>query len=148
VPVSRPRDHARAAGVVVTVYLLHAARPYVPEGCEARPWCWLSHYAGWCDDIDERMRKHQAGQGANVCRVWKEAGIPFALARTWPGGRIDERRLKNSRHLPRFCPECYPKPRIDRWAGGREAHPLIVRVKAREYDPVMVTDPWAIAAAG
>jgi hypothetical protein len=103
----------------VTVYLLHADRPYIPVGCEARPWCWLQHYAGWCPDLAERMRKHRAGYGSNVCRVWKDAGITFRLARTWPGGRGRERTLKGKgQHFPRKCPLCHPMPRIDQWAGG------------------------------
>lgn len=132
----------------MTVYLLHADRPYIPAGCEDRPWCWLLHYLGSALDLDERVRTHRAGRGANVCLVWKRAGITFTLARTWDGMRAEERRIKRAYHFRRICPLCHPMPRINRWAGGRESPPC-VRVKARNIDPVTIDDPWAaIPAAG
>lgn len=116
----------------MTVYLLHAERPYIPVGCERKPWCWMRHYLGSAVLLESRIAAHQGGGGSNVCLVWKQAGIPFVLARTWEGGRAEERRIKRAYHFPRICPECHPMPRINRWAGGQIASP------ADSYDP------WAV----
>ena len=36
------------------------------------------------------------------------AGIPFTVARLWPGGRRVERALKRCGGAGRFCPVCTP----------------------------------------
>lgn len=89
-----------------TVYLLHFDRPYR----HAR------HYLGWCraGRLDERLAEHRAGRGARLMAVIKDAGIGFELARTWPGPRALERRLKNCHNTPRKCPLCGVTPRLMR----------------------------------
>lgn len=134
----------------MSVYLLHADRPYIPAGCEGRPECWLCHYLGSAPDdtaplwpnLAERIAAHRKGRGSNVCLVWKRAGITFTLARTWPGGRTEERRIKRSYHFRRLCPVCHPMPRIDRWAGGQLPRPC-ERIKTRLINPATIDDPWA-----
>lgn len=84
------------------------------------------HYLGETDKpVDERRDEHQAGCGANLTAHASAAGITFVVARTWPGGRAEERRLKGrpkgSHELKQLCPNCHPMPRIDRWAGGTPA---------------------------
>ena len=86
---------SRARGVEGTVYLLHFDRPYH----HAR------HYIGFATDLDRRMEEHRAGRGARLMAVIASAGIGFVVARTWPGDRKLERRLKNY-HGPRLCPIC------------------------------------------
>jgi hypothetical protein len=88
------------------VYLLHFDRPYR----HAR------HYLGWCraGRLDERLAEHRAGRGARLMAVIKDAGIGFELARTWPGPRALERRLKNCHNTPRKCPLCGVTPRLMR----------------------------------
>jgi predicted GIY-YIG superfamily endonuclease len=80
----------------VTVYLIHFDRPYH----HAR------HYLGSARDLQARLHQHANGTGANLMRVIKEAGIGWTLARTWDGGRKEERRLKNRKEAPRLCPMC------------------------------------------
>ena len=63
------------------------------------------------DDLDARLAKHAAGQGARLMAVVKEAGIEWELARTWPGGRARERQLKRQGGAARMCPLCGIKPR-------------------------------------
>lgn len=134
----------------MTVYLLHAIRPYIPEGCAGRPECWLRHYLGSALDDDgptwanlaERIGAHRRGRGSNVCLVWKRAEIPFILARTWPGGRREERRIKRAYHFARLCPECHQMPRIDRWAGGQLPR-LCERIKVPKGTRITIDDPWA-----
>jgi predicted GIY-YIG superfamily endonuclease len=79
-----------------TVYLLHFDRPYR----HAR------HYVGWASDLDGRLEHHRKGTGARLMAVIAAAGIGFVLARTWPGDRTLERRIKNRHETPRLCPVC------------------------------------------
>lgn len=79
------------------VYLLHFAPAYK----HAR------HYLGYADDIARRVAEHQAGAGARLTQVAVEAGAELILARTWEGAdRNVERRLKNTRSVPSYCPIC------------------------------------------
>jgi predicted GIY-YIG superfamily endonuclease len=78
------------------VYLLHFNEPYH----HAR------HYLGSADDLDERIRQHQAGTGARLTQVIREHDIGFTLARTWEGGRNEERKLKRRHNSPKLCPLC------------------------------------------
>jgi predicted GIY-YIG superfamily endonuclease len=80
-----------------TVYLLHLTEPFG----HAR------HYMGWASDLPRRLAHHQAGTGANLLRHVAKAGIGWELARTWPGDRAEERRLK-ARASTRRCPLCVP----------------------------------------
>ncbi len=79
-----------------TVYLLHFATAYK----HAR------HYLGYTANLEERLARHAAGNGARLVQVITEAGIAFVLARTWPGNRTLERQLKNQKHAGRLCPIC------------------------------------------
>jgi predicted GIY-YIG superfamily endonuclease len=96
-----------------TVYLIHLDVPYK----HAR------HYTGWTANLDARLHAHRNGQGARLMEVITAAGIPWRLARTWPGGRDRERAIKNRHEAPRLCPECTAPPRPVRT--GRSAPPAI-----------------------
>jgi hypothetical protein len=87
-----------------TVYLLHFDRPYK----HAR------HYTGWAADLDARLALHGAGGGARLLAVVHAAGIGWALARTWPGGRARERQIKRQGGASRCCPMCGVTPRDKR----------------------------------
>lgn len=78
------------------VYLLHFNRPYK----HAR------HYLGSTNNLNARLERHRAGNGARLIEVITQAGIGFTLARTWEGGRTLERRLKNWHNSPKLCPIC------------------------------------------
>jgi predicted GIY-YIG superfamily endonuclease len=84
-----------------TVYLLHFDTSYVHTG----------HYMGWTEDLPERLARHQTGSGARLLAVVKSAGIGWTLARTWPGTRALERRLKNRGGHARLCPICQEQRR-------------------------------------
>lgn len=83
-----------------TVYLLHLEEPFG----HAR------HYTGWADggNLSRRLAHHLAGSGANLLRHVGKAGIGWELARTWPGDRREERRLKKQGGASRRCPLCIP----------------------------------------
>ncbi len=78
------------------VYLLHFDEPYH----HAR------HYLGSANDLNERLRQHEAGTGARLTQVIREHEIGFTLARTWDGGRDEERKLKRRHNSPKLCPIC------------------------------------------
>jgi hypothetical protein len=81
-----------------TVYLIHFIKPYK----HAR------HYLGYSQNLDKRITDHLCGMGARLMEVITTAGIDWKLARTWPGDRWLERRLKNRHEAPRLCPICNP----------------------------------------
>lgn len=98
----------------MTVYLLHLDRRVNPDH-PAR------HYMGSAKKLLARLDKHCFNPDARLMQVAKERGIGFALARTWPGGREVERKLKRRKEGPRLCPICRgekPFRRYDPTNGG------------------------------
>jgi predicted GIY-YIG superfamily endonuclease len=88
-----------ASDVPGTVYLLHLDPPYK----HAR------HYLGWAADLAARMADHAEGRGARLLAVQKAAGGTWHLTRTWTDAtRSYERRIKNTGHVPHYCPACQP----------------------------------------
>lgn len=82
-----------------TVYLLHFDRPISDKHT-------TQHYIGWAKYLPSRALAHMRGQGARLTQVAVERGIGFVIAQTWPGDRTLERKLKNRKSAPRFCPIC------------------------------------------
>ena len=79
------------------VYLLHFDKPYKHA----------AHYCGYTKDLETRLDEHASGTGARLMQVIREAGIGFKLARVWRGqGRKFERRLKRTKSVRDYCPEC------------------------------------------
>ncbi len=87
----------------MVIYLLHIQPPYK----HAR------HYLGVAEDLDARLKLHQAGRGARLTQVSIENGCTLKLVRTWSGNRVEERRLKRQKNSPRFCPLCNPQLKGD-----------------------------------
>ena len=87
-----------------TVYLIHFRKPYK----HAR------HYLGYSANLDKRITDHLCGMGARLLEVITDAGIEWKLARTWPGDRELERRLKNRKEAPALCPICSGKAALRR----------------------------------
>lgn len=83
----------------MTVYLLHFERPISPNHT-------AQHYVGTAKMLACRLDMHKVRPDARLLQVAKERGIGFALARTWRGGRIEERKIKNRKEGPRLCPIC------------------------------------------
>jgi hypothetical protein len=82
------------------VYLIHFDRRYAHA----------AHYLGWTEDLADRLSRHHAGNGARLMAVITDAGIGWTLARTWPGTRALERRLKARGGHARNCPVCRTEP--------------------------------------
>jgi predicted GIY-YIG superfamily endonuclease len=79
-------------------YLLHFSKPYKHA----------KHYLGTTQDLLARLQLHDAGKGARLTQVVREAGIDLQLVRTWPGNRTLELKLKRQHNSPRLCPICNP----------------------------------------
>ncbi len=81
------------------VYLIHFNTPLFHA----------KHYMGSTDSLKRRLAEHRSGNGSRLMEVITEKGIGWQLAKTWPGGRAEERKLKRQKHGPRLCPICNPK---------------------------------------
>jgi predicted GIY-YIG superfamily endonuclease len=79
-----------------TVYLLHFSQAYKHA----------KYYVGYTTNLSARLEAHNKGNGARLLEVITQAGLSFQLARTWQGTRKDERKIKNQKNAPRFCPVC------------------------------------------
>lgn len=95
------QPHLADRGGAGTVYLLHLDPPYK----HAR------HYTGWASagNLGYRLAHHAAGTGANLLRYAAKDGGTWRVARTWPGGRNLERRIKRRGGAARVCPVCRPE---------------------------------------
>lgn len=94
-------------GRTSTIYLLHFTPPYrVPIGETGRV-KEAGHYMGSTSaPVAERLATHMAGRGSPLVRAAIGAGCTITLAASWPGDRLEERRLKRHRHHARRCPIC------------------------------------------
>jgi hypothetical protein len=88
-----------------TIYLIHFERPIGghPRG---GPRLFARHYLGHAVDLEARIAEHRRGQGSRLMAAVAAAGINFVVARTWPGDRALERRLKRRHDSPGLCPMC------------------------------------------
>jgi hypothetical protein len=112
------------------VYLLHFSELYIPYP-DAPPCACAGHYTGFAPGgpqaLKQRLAKHGTAAGARLMLVVAQAGITWELARTWPGDRRLERRLKNQGGASRRCPLCGVIPRpgpLPRCADGRVSRSL------------------------
>jgi hypothetical protein len=92
-----------------TVYLLHFLEPI---GNPANRRAMAQHYIGWAQDPANRISVQTAGNGAAIVRAVQAKGVGFLVAATWPGTRSLERRLKNRKCAPRYCPICRQQCRL------------------------------------
>jgi hypothetical protein len=86
-------------GVVYLVHLDRRLGSDHPKGA-------ARHYLGTTINLDRRLTQHRDGTGARMLAAAAERGIGFDVVRTWPGGRAEERRLKNQHNARRMCPAC------------------------------------------
>jgi hypothetical protein len=89
-------------------YLLHFDRPIGSDNPRGR----AQHYLGYADRLDRRALQHLTGRGAKITQALVAHGIGFQIARTWPGSRSFERKLKRRKEAPRLCPICRGLPPI------------------------------------
>lgn len=94
-----------------TVYLLHLDKPI---GDLTNPHGQAQHYLGWAKDLDRRIAVHRSGNGSPLIAAARRLDIACSLARTWPGDRNLERRLKNRHNAKLLCPLCSGKAAYNR----------------------------------
>jgi len=84
------------------VYLLHFDKPLHHA----------QHYCGWTSNgVEQRLATHLAGNGSKLVKAVVANGSEVAVARVWDHdgwqtARQRERRMKNTHHLPSYCPVC------------------------------------------
>lgn len=85
--------------------------------CFDRKYKHCRHYIGFCEDgnLEQRIARHRAGNGARLMEIVTQAGIGWEVTRVWPDGdRNFERKLKNRKNAAVLCPRC----RAAKKAGG------------------------------
>src|SRR5215472_15166127 len=105
------KRHSTRAG---TVYLVCFRNP---DGSKA----WVGHaghYVGWSRFLSQRKVRHEAGHGARLTSVAVSLGLVLELARTMPGSKNDEYRVKCSGGQTRYCPLCSPSPLRGVWGAA------------------------------
>ena len=112
------------------VYLIHFEKAYK----HAR------HYLGYAQDVDVRLQRHRAGNGARLMEVIVDAGISWEVSRLWPcedehQARLLERRLKHWHGSGQFCPLCQGKP-LDPYTSLRQGHwPMALHTSVGKRQP-------------
>lgn len=84
-----------------TVYLIHLDSKLAHS----------QHYIGFTelDDVDQRLKVHESGQGSPMLRAANQKGISYHVSRIWHDKtRGFERRLKNAKKSRLLCPVCNP----------------------------------------
>jgi hypothetical protein len=119
--------------LTTTCYLLHFAEPI---GNPANPVGQAQHYTGSTADlVAELARLAGPGCHAKIMREVNRQGISWQLARTWPGDRKRERRIKDMGGARRHCPLCGAIPswymRGDVMIGG---YSMVAALLSRQFE--------------
>lgn len=85
------------------VYIIHFDRPWITSDGRT-----LEHYVGFSKQVEKRLHHHRKGSGANFLREAITRGISFRLVVRFSGTKRDERRLKVTGHIKKYCPCCNP----------------------------------------
>jgi predicted GIY-YIG superfamily endonuclease len=102
----------------MTVYLLHFTTPI---GDLDNPHGAAQHYLGYTPaSVEQRLDEHAKGIGARICAAAVQAGADLLVARTWPGGRPLERRLKRYKKAHKLCPLCAGDAALRRMPAAHE----------------------------
>jgi predicted GIY-YIG superfamily endonuclease len=102
------------------VYLLHFEKKYKHA----------QHYIGYTDNLEKRLKRHQAKQGSKFVAAMLNNGINFLLARTWEGVDYSfERKLKNRHKSSMFCPICKNEKELKNIAKKFNISPMNLSIK-------------------
>ena len=103
----------------MSIYLLHIDPPYKHA----------KHYCGFTPDlrVNRRAMEHidgVRGKASPLILAALDAGCAVTIARRWEGAqhdRIQERKIKNTRRVPDYCPVCRAKRRqASKTKGGQQ----------------------------
>jgi hypothetical protein len=99
-------DPANASYPGSWVYLVCLDPPIAHP--EAGPHASCSHYTGQSFDLPARQAAHGTSEGARLLEYQRARGGTWHIARTWKGGRWEERGIKDWRNGPLLCPDHSP----------------------------------------
>jgi hypothetical protein len=115
-------DPANASYPGSWVYLVCLDPPIAHP--ELGPHASCSHYTGQSWDLPTRQAAHGTSDGARLLEYQRARGGTWHIARTWKGGRWEERGIKDWRNGPLLCPDHSP--------GNRRGQPAdVARAAAR-----------------
>lgn len=98
------------------IYLVHLDQGMLVREGPNGP-IYARHYIGWAQSdhtLQLRLERHTNGTGSSFMAEVERRAISWRLVRMWRGDRFDERRIKNRREAPRFCPVCVEERRDGR----------------------------------
>jgi hypothetical protein len=82
------------------------------EHLEVGPHAGAAHYCGVAPNgLLARLARQGTSGGARLLQVQRDRGGSWHLVRTWPGGRWEERAIKEWKQGPKLCPEHSPGTR-------------------------------------
>jgi hypothetical protein len=97
----------------VALYLLHASSPLMKGNGPG-----AQHYLGYSHDerVLVRVWEHLAGRSyVGLIQAFHNQGIELTCAAIWLGATLeDEKFVKSTRHINRFCPICHEVPESPR----------------------------------
>lgn len=99
--------------IMGTIYLLHYDGDLGAEANDPRHKA--RHYTGFYLNPG-RIEHHRDGTSdVAIVNAFLRAGFGFVIARSRPGTRAEERRIKRAGGAKRYCPICVAKPRNGVW---------------------------------
>lgn len=90
------------ASTIGFCYLFHFSAPL---GNLSNPRAQASHYFGFTDDLDARIKKQLAGRGAKLVAAAVKQGLVFELYH-WPAPLATEKLVKKTKKTSLYCPAC------------------------------------------
>ena len=99
-------DPANAGYPGSWVYLVCLDPPI--EHPKLGPHASCSHYTGQSWDLPARQAAHGTSEGARLLAYQRTRGGTWHIARTWKGGRWEERGIKDWHNGPLLCPDHSP----------------------------------------
>lgn len=90
------------ASTVGEVYLFHFNAPL---GNLANARAQAKHYCGFAVDLDARLTKQLAGQGAKIVAAALAKGLIFEIYH-WPACLATEKLIKKTKKTSLYCPSC------------------------------------------
>jgi len=92
-----------------------------------------SHYCGFAEDLDSRIKKQLAGKGAKLVAAALKQGLVFELYH-WPACLATEKLIKARKQTSIYCPACCA-------AAGRAVKPLPTPPAATQLAFDLIDEP-------
>ena len=119
--------------ITTVVGLIHFAEPLgSPDSHQAQ------HYLFSTGDLDAELTRFRNRPTPKIMAEVNRRGIAWELVRTWPGSRVEERRLKNIKDAVSMCPACgvWPRKGMSPMRGGYAVVAAAINGKYAPEPPV------------